>query len=290
MSDNERRLFLDGLRSLLRPIAFFCVRHALKLQDLIDCAKRVFLEAADREMERTGVAKSASKIAVMTGMHRRDVSRLSGKDSPPRDDATLLSRVIGQWRGDARFLSDAGRPRILSIEGKESEFVQLVRTVSQDLNPYTVLFELERSASVERVPGGIQLRSAAFVASGDVRQALSILGSDIGDLVVAVEANVFQRITPPHLHIRTEYDNISADTLEELRLWLLEEGTKFHQRAQAFLAARDRDMNAQAEGKRQHIRVSLGSFCLVEERLTKQSPRAAQRGVAAIRGASKTKR
>ena len=69
----------------------------------------------------------------------------------------MISRVVAQWENDRRFLTQAGKPRVLSCDEDDSEFSELVRLVSKDLHPGTVLFELERSGIVERSKRGVRL-------------------------------------------------------------------------------------------------------------------------------------
>ena len=146
-----RKLLLEGLKQLLRPVARFCLNRSIKIQDAGEMLKYAFLEIAKEELQRDAKLVSNSRLSVMTGLHRRDVVRLLLDGVEISESAPLLLRVIGQWQQDSRFADKKGHPKSLSIEGKKSEFVDLVQSISKDLNPYTVLFELERVGAVRRV-------------------------------------------------------------------------------------------------------------------------------------------
>ncbi|MBN8550247.1 MAG: hypothetical protein J0M12_13090 [Deltaproteobacteria bacterium] len=135
-----------------------------------------------------------------------------------------------------------------------------------DLNPYTVLFELERIGAVERTRGGVKLVSRLYNPQGDSVAAMGLLASDMSDLMLAVEENVEGggNVAVPNLHIKTEYDNIPASKISEIREWCLREGSAFHQRVRNYLSQHDRDITAQPSGKDGTVRVAVGAFSRVE--------------------------
>ena len=230
------------LGGLLKPVMAFCVRHSLRVQDVLESVKVAMLDAAQDELEKTGKKVNISRLAVMTGIHKRDVMRIY-RDNNAREEPTgLITQVIGQWSRDPRYTTQACKPRILSYKGDDSEFHQLVKEISNDLKPATILFELERVSAVAKTPRGVALKAVGYVPKGDLERGVSILANDSADLINAVEENLLADIETPNLHARTVYDNIRADKVEEIRKWLLEEGTKFHQRAGKYLSQYDLDI------------------------------------------------
>lgn len=235
--------FLKSLRFLIRPFVRLCVRNSVKLQDLIEVLKGAFVDVALEELNAAKHEKSISKISVMTGVHRRDTTKILKGEITEGSSISLLGKIIGQWRESKRFQDKLGRPRVLSVEGSESEFVDLVRSISSDLNPYTVLFEFERVGAIKRVTGGISLASEMYSPGRNILGAIEILTHDCADLFAAVEENVSATDPIPNLHIRTEYDNIPAKNARDIKLWILGEGAKFHEKVQKHLAQFDRDVN-----------------------------------------------
>ncbi len=266
--DNKVRAALEELlKSLLRPVIRFCLRRSLKLQDLLEAAKIVFLEVAEDEMEKRTLAVSRSRLSAMTGVHRRDVMRIYDHRERKTSNKDLVRKVVGQWQSDPRFTTRAGKPRILAVQSKESEFAQLVRAVSSDLNPYTVLFELERAGAVERSSKGLKLSAPVFLPK-ELQSGFEILSQDIDNMTEAVEENCSTAPETPNLHIRTEYDNIAADALPAVRKWLLHEGSELHRRARAFLSQFDRDINPEVTSAPAGVRVVLGAFSLTQSDLS----------------------
>ncbi len=154
MNQNPSYLF-QALRMLIRPLARFCFKHNIRIQEFEEVAKLSFLDVAEEEIKLKNESVSQSRLSVITGLHRRDVNRLYVQDSEPKLSHNLLTRVIGQWRGS--YSHKNGHPMRLSLEGRPSEFMDLVWSISKDANPYAVMFELERSGLVKRVEDKVEL-------------------------------------------------------------------------------------------------------------------------------------
>ncbi len=273
MSDKDRQIFLECLERMLRPLAYFCLQRSIKFQDFVDVAKSAFLGAAREEIEKIGVADSVSRLSVMTGLQRRDVARLgsTSAESKVTERQNLIARLIGQWVSDKNFVTKQGKPRILSTDGRSSEFAKLARTVSKDLNFHTVLFELERLGIIKREPGKATLVHSAYEVKGNLREGFSILAEDTQDLIAAATENISAEKDPPNLHAKTYYDNICEEFLPEIRDWLLKFGQRIHQEAREFLSKFDKDINPAIPSKRSGARVAIGTYshirCEVEHQI-----------------------
>jgi len=252
------------LRSLLRPAVRFALRRGVKVRTVIEELKSLLVAHAREELERLHEEVTASKLSVMTGLQRRDVQKLS---LPIPESAVqhldLMTRIISQWCSHADF-SRAAKPRELSSEGGDSDFAQLVRSVSLDLNPATVLFELERLGLVEIEGKSIRLLWDAYQISGDIDAAYTLLQRDITTLVESVDSNIPQKSAIPNLHLSTQFDNISQAGLAKIRQWLLQKGAAFHAEVREFVGSFDKDINPTRYAEDGGARVTVGSFSLCE--------------------------
>lgn len=264
------KVFEKNIIELLIPFTQFCYRRGLKIQQLVEMVKIALIRTAERDLLSRGDEVNVSRLSVATGLQRRDVMRLWQSKGDQKLSSNIITKVIGQWVSDKRFATGAGKPKVITFEGKESEFAELVASVSQDINPYTVLFELERSENVVRTPKGLKLKKAVFQPSDkDTASGLNLLTGDISDFIRAVEQNIFQPPTVPHLHIKTDYDNIPSDMLPEIKALVLSEGDAFQKRMRDYLSRFDRDINPTVKG-RGRARVAVGTFSFTEELTSKK--------------------
>ena len=88
--------------------------------------------------------------------------------------------------------------------------------------------------------------------------------NDASDVLEAAQENLSLSPKVPHLHLRTEFDNIYLSELPHIRKWLLLEGSRFHKKVRAFLSKYDKDLHpskpAAAGGK-----VVVGAYSLSAE-------------------------
>ena len=265
MSSDTGKTYVHCLKAMLRPVVRFCVKRSLGIQSVIECVKAVFIEVAAEEMSSSDERVNVSRLSVMTGLHRRDVMRIYKEGDTLDTVSSFAGRVIGQWEQDAQFLTRNRKPRVLTIDGERSEFRDLVRKVSSDVNAGTVLFELERIGAVERIAKGIRLKQHAHTVRHDPEESFSLLGRDIDDLVQAVSENVFENAELRNLHARTEYDNVREEALPEIRRWFLKEGAAFHLKARNYLSAFDLDINPEPN-KKGGGKIVIGTFGRTSEK------------------------
>lgn len=268
MTPETTRLWQRCVRLMLKPVIRFCMRHSLKIQELIDCCKAAFLELAKEDLGRQGKKVTISRLSIITGLHRRDVLHYQRQGSDVHAPRNLITKVVGLWQTDPQFITKNKAPRVLTAGDEDSEFSKLVRKVSQDLGPATVLFELERVNAIEHTPQGVRLASSSYTPKGDADALFSILSEDLSDLSAAVEENVFEPPQVKNLHARTVYDRVRADKLLEVRQWLLREGHALHTRARNFLSRLDQDITPDSSFSGKTIKVILGSFGRIQSENT----------------------
>ncbi|MCB0328663.1 MAG: hypothetical protein KDD70_03335 [Bdellovibrionales bacterium] len=265
-----------AIRLLLRPVLRLCVRNSIKLQEILEMVKLVLVDVAKEDLERNGEAVSASKLSVVTGVHRKDVTRLERSGGEYKRPDNQIAKIMTQWQCDERFITKAGKPRVLHCEGRDSEFAELVGSVNgKDLSSYSVLFEMERLGMVERKGNSLKLKGRDYIHGDDVEAGLKVLAADANDLIAAVEENLFEEKNEKNLHLRTEFDRIPLTKLEEAKRWLLEEGSQFHKRARQYLSRLDLDLTP-TEDSNQPVpcgRIAVGTFGVSEELTTQKESR-----------------
>ena len=260
----KEKILLVCLKFLLEPIAAFCLTHSLRIQDLTESAKQSLILKATNKLEKESIEPTISRLSVMTGIHRRDVVRIFKEGNTHSARAGVVHRVLGVWEQHSDYLGENGLPRKLLVKGDKNEFRELVFSLSQDVDPSTVLFELLRVGAVKEEGDFLILTADAYVNNSDPVEAYQMLSQDMSDLSEAVEENLWGSLKTPNLHAQTEYINISAQDLPRIRLWLLEKGSEFHRNTRDYLSRFDRDINPQMRtGKK--ARVVLGTFSRITE-------------------------
>ena len=252
--------YLSGIARLFQPVATLGLRTGVKLQELLELLKQALVESSKQELERNNEQITISQLSLMSGVHRKDVTRILSTGETPPDDYSLVSRVIAQWKENKRFQTANGQPRTLTFSGKDNQFAVLVALVSKELNSGTILSELIRVGAVKKTVHGIKLLKAGYVPATNIKTALTFMTSDVADLIEAVQENTKVGLSDRNLHLKTEYDNVPDKYAEELREWLRKEGSKFHEKVQNHLSKYDKDLNPDIANLPGKNRIALVSF------------------------------
>lgn len=252
--------YLSCFRILMRPLLRFCLRHNIKIQEIVEVCKSELVNLAQIELNQCKVEVTTSKLSVMTGLQRKDITKLSSR-TETQVPVSLVSKVLGLWITSRRFRNKQGDLTTLNLE----DFYALVTSVSKDLNPRTVLDELVRVGSAKITDKNVEVIRASYVPKGDIEGGFKIAAHDLGDLIDAVDENLSEMTTDlPHHHLRTEFDRINASALPDIRKWLLIQGKEFHRRAREYLSQFDLDINPESLSNAKGHRVSISSFALSE--------------------------
>jgi len=252
------------IRALLRPLVRWCLKRGVRSSQVEEILRESFVHDAQHESQEAQGAFSVSKVSVMTGLHRSEVSRLLTGERPDRGAHDILNRVLGLWASSKRYRTAEGAPRDLTHEGLSSEFARLVADVSKEVTHYPILFELERIGAIEYVGNLVRLRVQEYTPRENHQYGLDLLSLDVGDLASAIEANVTNRDRDPSLHLRTAYDNIDPKDLPEIRRWILKQGAEFQSQMREYLARFDRDSEGTVDQYEERARVTVTSFSYAE--------------------------
>ena len=90
-----------ALCTLLRPLVRMLLRHNIPFPTFVELAKWVYTDVATRECQLPGKKQTVSRVALLTGLTRKEVLRLH-RQSSPIDQQVLerhhrATRVISGW-------------------------------------------------------------------------------------------------------------------------------------------------------------------------------------------------
>ncbi len=229
---------------LLLPLVRFALRLGLEIRDFEQLARRAYVRAAQEDLARTRSKATTCRLSVLTGIYRKEVESLLEQLRHPTSDSAgaVFARVIGQWEQHSDYRKRDGTPKLLSYQGEDSDFYRLVRQVTKQYHPSSLLAEFERNGAAIRTPKGLKLVRSTMAMHDDALRSYELVADDFESLLRAAEQNLQLGGQVGNLQHRTEYDNIYVDDLPEIRQWLLQEGRGFHKRVRDFLSLRDRDL------------------------------------------------
>jgi Family of unknown function (DUF6502) len=255
---------------ILNALARVLLRHGMPMPAFVDLAKRAYVDVALREFGIPGRKASASRVALLTGLTRREVQRVLDEPEDPGAAAAAqhnrAARVVAGWVRDPQFHDDQAQPAALDAEDVDRGFAALVRRYSGDVPTRAVLDELLRVGTVERTPDGrIRLLSRVYIPRTSDTAKLGILGSDVSYLIGTIDHNLeSQPDTPPRFQRKVMYDNVPVEALDEFRRLSSRQAQELIELLDHWLARNDRDTNPAARGSGR-MRVGMGVFSFEED-------------------------
>lgn len=235
--------------ALLRPLIRLVLKRGMAFGQFAELLKRAYVEAAEEDFTVPGRKLTISRVAVLTGLTRKEASRLMEEEpavseSQARRSVNRAARVVSAWAVDPAFQDPQGSPLELPFDGGEGPtFARLVALHGADVPPRAVLDELMRVGAVgRREDGRIHLVERAYIPAADEAAKLDILGMDVADLIASIEHNLDDAAEVRFFQRKVAYDNLPADYLPALRELLAREGQGLLETLNEDMARHDRDL------------------------------------------------
>ena len=195
MQNDIQRQILGAFLIALRPIARIFLRFGMGYREFSDIAKTAFVDVATSEYGLRGRPTNISRVAVMTGLTRKEVRRVREKiekgDLSVVVKSTPLSEMLHRWHADNEYLDSAGRPVVLPFSGEGVSFSSLAKKYGGDIPPGAMRTELKRvGAVIEDEQGNLQAVSRVIHPKGEHEKLVTAVVHAIYPLVSTIAHNV----------------------------------------------------------------------------------------------------
>jgi hypothetical protein len=185
---------LSACREFMKPVARLLLKKGIGFKEFSEVCKSVFVEVASDDYGIRGRKTNMSRVAVMTGLTRKEVRKvrdtLESGEHAPILRASRPESVLSIWHNDSEYLDKHRQPKRISFDGPGPSFKDLVAQAGGDIPPKAMLNELLRAGSVVR--DGLKLRvvSRSYVPESNDPQAVLLAGASIRDLASTIEYNL----------------------------------------------------------------------------------------------------
>jgi hypothetical protein len=129
---------LAALATILKPTVRLLLQSGVSYSVFATVAKSVFVQVASEDNKRRGRLPNFSEVSAMTGISRREVSKIrKSKDQDrwtPSMETSPINTILHEWHFDSDFSDQSGGARPLPFEGEKS-FSELVSRYVHDISP-----------------------------------------------------------------------------------------------------------------------------------------------------------
>lgn len=152
LDSTARKIILNGLFKTVKPLARLLLASGVGYREFAEVSKKAFVAVASLDHGLRGRPTNISRVAVMTGLTRKEVRRLRDLLEAPVENIPLMrspaNMVLSAWYSDSKYLDATGAPATLLEAGEGLTFAELVKDYGGDVPPVALLKELERGGAV----------------------------------------------------------------------------------------------------------------------------------------------
>ena len=194
MRDEIQQQIIGAFLVALKPVARILLRYGIGFREFSEIAKTAFVEVASAEYGLRGRPTNISRVAVMTGLTRKEVRRLRDKINDGNQTVvvkhTPMWDILHYWHADSEFLDHEGRPAKLPFAGDKRSFSSLVRRFGGDIPPGAMRTELKRVGAIKEDDSGkLEVLNRYFRPKGDHESLVSLVIHSVYPTIAALAHN-----------------------------------------------------------------------------------------------------
>jgi hypothetical protein len=193
MSENVKKPLLAACRHLLHPLVRILLRQGVSYGEFADAVRGAYIDIAQNELVPPGRPQTDARIAILTGLTKREVLRIRTMDGQDDDAVGLnrIARVLQGWCQDPQYLGPYGLPLEVPFAGETMSFEELVRRYAGDVPARALLEELIRvKAALETDDGYVRLLNRTYLPTPLDPVGLERLGNVVNYFIDTVDFNL----------------------------------------------------------------------------------------------------
>jgi Family of unknown function (DUF6502) len=249
MNGNTQTRLLQAVYACLRPLVRLLIRSGITYGQFADMAKLAFVLEAHREKDERGRAINASRVAVKTGISRKEVRRIrlvqphmtAGTIGLGLDYPAVPAQVLHCWYSDPKYMDANGQPRQLPLIEPSPSFSELVRSVSGDIPLGAIRAELRQAGAIDELGDGtVRALKRYYVPSDFDEKAIAGFPVMLFPVTATMEHNANRRRTSEGFIQRFAFSkSLRPECADEFRRWSRVQATDFIESIDRWLGAHE---------------------------------------------------
>lgn len=216
---NDADFNLQQVLVLMNHLSQWLIRSGVGYTEFTAALKPIFYEQALQELQRIDQKSTISAISLLSGLHRKDVTAYKQTESEGKaltealvsEPISVPSRVIGLW------LAEGWKDSLPFHSETENSFEHLVKRVSTERHPRSVLNELIRLGVVLEEKEHILLQKGQFIPDPSLQEARKILTNNLQSHLLVGLHNLFEHDQVTYLEQAVSADELTKESINFLR-------------------------------------------------------------------------
>jgi hypothetical protein len=265
-----RERLLEALGFLLEPVILLLLKNGITWNEFADVAKTKFVEVATRRFGIRGRPTNISRVAILTGQDRREVSRIRRAMERATGPRPLFkpTQVLDGWYRDPEFLDADGKPRDLELEGEHGSFSQLSRRYAPSIPHIAMIKQLRAVGAVADLDNGqVRVLKRAYVPRALSADHIALWGGVLHDMGTTWEYNLMRDAATERSRFERRAVNLRVDVkaLPEFQAFLEAEGQAFLERVDDWLS--EHQVSPETAADARSMRLGVGVYHIGDDKL-----------------------
>jgi len=256
----------------LCPLTGILLNKGITFHETAQILKKVYVSVAEQQLLQTKEKATTSRMAITTGLTRKDVATLRKKSPRTETVSTKYNRAIRVtkgWQEDKEFCTSGGFPAVLPINGKERSFEALVNRYSGDMTTKAMLDELAATHVLARIENkyvSLQRDVYPLIEDESEDKAIRTLGRDVSLLMTTINHNMTHRKEELWFQRKVSYDNLPTECLNKFRTMVKRNSQILLEKSNKWLPQDNFDSKANVHDSEKK-RAGIGIYYFEEDRL-----------------------
>ena len=266
----EKEHIFKAFRHLMRPMVSFLLRHGVTWDEFSELSKDMYVMAAREGYGIQGRPTNNSRVAMMTGLSRREVARIRDRlldeyEDPGDRSGNRISQILTGWHVDEEFIDETGQARELPPTGDSGSLSSLLRRNAGDLPHSAVMKEMQQRGLIEVTGDGnfrVLRRDYTYMAlDPEIIQQMSV---SLHDHATTLDHNLNEaRKTPARFEGIADNVRISSRSARTFMKLVETRGMGFLKEMDGWLSAHEMDENKSTSSH--EVRMGVGVYLIYDD-------------------------
>jgi len=266
MTNQLKNAALTAFRLALRPLIRVLLRNGISYREAGVILKQTYVEVAGADYGVYGRPTNASRVAILTGIGRHEVTKIRDQLAAGPDEAITrmnsATRLLGGWHNDAEFCDKQWRPLPLPADGDGLSFAGLCKRYAPDIPPTAMAKELLRVGAIsETADGSYEAHMRYYMPESQNPDAILRAGSvleDLGDTIAYNLARQSGSEEATRFEGRASSLSVPASAAGPFRQYLEGEAQGLLERVDLWLSQQEQKTVGKRSGRT--LRLGVGVF------------------------------
>jgi len=261
---------IQSCRYLLLPVIRFLLKHGVTWDEFGELAKDVYVAVAREDHGIQGRPTNNSRVAMLTGLSRREVARirdrlLGGFDGAEALQGNRISRILSGWHSDSEFIDVHGQPKDLPATGPTGSFSSLLKRYAGDLPHGAIRKEMQHRGLIEELDNDYsRVLKRDYVYSNLDPEIVRQMGIALHDHAATLEHNLDgERSSAPRFEGMADNVMISPKAFEAFQDLVAARGIALLEEVDGWLSRNEIDETSDADAHT--VRLGVGVYLIYDQ-------------------------